>query len=617
LANDFQDLDVRSSDLPPAQEDPPRPHRPSDPPSDPVPVSCRPPSLRGAMRPLWYGSTGSEPPPPSSWGERPASWGAPISVREKDPGDPGGVSSTESGPLSIRSRAQKPSTVPPPSESGPLSMRGRVPQIPPSDPLPSDSGDTGPLSTRGRAPLSSSPRSPRSPSSPSRSNSDPPPSSAGPISVRGKPLEELAPASLRGSMARFVRPTGSNLLARTDKFYEWQQSRRKEGLWPYARVLETPMKARVRLRFDDGQLVEGLNFATQDYLSLSSHPSIHEAALRALRDFGPHAAGSPCLTGNTQLSIQLERSLADFMAAEHVVLFTTGWATGFGTITALVREYDHVVMDALSHASLQQGAMAATKNVTRFNHLDSAALRQQLQAIRAKDTKNGILVISEGLFSMDSDFPMLVELQSICHEHEATLLLDVAHDLGALGPGGTGQIGLQGMLGKIDLVMGCFSKSFGTNGGFLATRSAAVKQFVKYYAGPHTFSTGISPVQTGVALEAIRIVRSEEGDGLRSSLASAIRFIRAEFAARGIRCLGQPSAIVPVFVGSERAARIASALVAERGIMVNLVEYPAVAVGASRFRMQIMAGHSMDQVSLAAGIVTECIKAAHEFQQTQ
>src|SRR5207244_2190884 len=138
-----------------------------------------------------------------------------------------------------------------------------------------------------------------------------------------------------------------------------------------------------------------------------------------------------------------------------------------GAITGLIRPNDHVIVDNLAHACLQQGAHAATQNVRRHDHLDIAAVHSHLQEIRANDTKNGILVVTEGLFSMDSDTPDLQTLQALCHEYEATLLVDVAHDLGAIGPGGTGFLGIQDMLGKVDLVVGAFSKTFASNGGFL------------------------------------------------------------------------------------------------------------------------------------------------------
>jgi Aminotransferase class I and II len=167
--------------------------------------------------------------------------------------------------------------------------------------------------------------------------------------------------------------------------------------------------------------------------------------------------------------------------------------------------------------------------------------------------------------------------------------VDVAHDLGAMGPGGGGALGTQGLLGKVDLVMGSFSKTFASNGGFLAARSPAAKQFAKYFGNPHMFSNALSPVQAGVVSEAIRIVRSPEGDVLRERLLASVNALRDGFASHGVTCYGSPSAIVPVPFRNDRLARLASRRIAESGVFINLVEYPAVPIGEARLRMQVMA----------------------------
>jgi len=359
-----------------------------------------------------------------------------------------------------------------------------------------------------------------------------------------------------------------------------------------------------------GAVVEKINFGSQDYLGLASHPSIHDAAVRALNEYGPHSASSAILQGNTCISRKLEQSIADLTQTEHVLLFPTGWAAGFGTIVGLVRPNDHIVLDQHAHACLMQGARAATQKYTFFRHNDVADCRRKLEKIRAKDTTNAVLVVSEGIFSMDSDSPDVLKLQELCHEFNAVLLLDVAHDLGALGPNGTGQPGLQNMLGKIDLVMGAFSKTFSSNGGFLATHNLSVKQFISIYGGSYTFSNALSPVQTGVVNEAIRIARSVEGERLRTKLFDNIHRLRTGFAAAGLECLGEPSPIVPVTVGDEKLAKWTSRALEENGLIANLVEYPAVARGSVRFRFQVTASHSSEQIDAAVKIFCQSLEEA-------
>lgn len=264
------------------------------------------------------------------------------------------------------------------------------------------------------------------------------------------------------------------------------------------------------------------------------------------------------MVGNTSYSVKLERKIAEFLQMDEVVLYPTGWAAGFGVIKGLVRSADHVVMDMLSHSCLQEGASAATNNIYLFRHLDNDYCRNLLAKIRAKDKENGILVVTEGLFSMDSDTPDLVGLQELCREFNATLVVDVAHDLGCLGPDGRGHIGMQEMLGQVDIVMGSFSKTFASNGGFVACKSRAVKEYLRFYSAPATFSNALSPVQAATVLKAFEIVESEEGRHQRDALMRNILSLREHLRNAGLEYYGDPSAIVCVKMGAEGVARLVS-----------------------------------------------------------
>ncbi|MBL8587590.1 MAG: aminotransferase class I/II-fold pyridoxal phosphate-dependent enzyme [Methylobacteriaceae bacterium] len=410
--------------------------------------------------------------------------------------------------------------------------------------------------------------------------------------------------ALTGSMRDFRVPGGADLLARVDGFYRWQDQRRQHGLWPFSRATDFGPRTEVTAADDRGIVMQGVNFASQDYLSLSSHPAIRETALEALDRYGVHSAGSPALVGNTTHSVALEKKIAEFLDMPEVVLYPTGWAAGYGVIRGLVRSADHIVMDALSHTCLQEGANAATRNIYQFRHLDLEHCRRWLSTIRAKDTENGIMVVTEGLFSMDSDTPDLAAMQALCHEFKATLMVDVAHDLGALGADGRGHIGVQKMLGKVDVVMGSFSKTFASNGGFVAVRNRAIKEYLRFYSPTTTFSNALSPMQAAVILKAFEIVESAEGAKLRDEMMANVLSLRSQLAAAGLETYGDPSAIVCVKMGSEGLARLVSRRLPEMGLLANLVEFPAVPKGQARFRMQVMAKHSPQNIADAVSIVS-------------
>lgn len=426
-------------------------------------------------------------------------------------------------------------------------------------------------------------------------------------------IDGVPETALKGSMRDFRVMEGADLVGRCDAFYSWQDNRRQSGTWPFSRSTETGPASTCAVRDDSGNLAEGVNFASQDYLSLSSHPAVLAAAKQAIDEFGVHSAGSPALVGNTSTSVALERRLAQFLRMEEAILFPTGWAAGFGVIKGLVRSHDYIVMDALSHACLQTGAAAATRNVVMFRHNDVEHCRQRLVDIRRREPDAGIMMVTEGLFSMDSDTPDLNALQDLAHEFGATLMVDVAHDLGCLGQDGTGHIGMQNMLGKVDLVMGSFSKTFGSNGGFVATNKRSVKEYLRFYSPSCTFSNALSPAQLATITKALDIVESEEGKQLRGKLMTNIVNLRARIRARGMDCYGDPSAIVAVKTGDEALARMTARALPAQGLISNLVEFPAVGKGLARFRLQVMAGHTDTEIAAAA----DRLHAAMQLAQAQ
>ncbi|MBT8389175.1 MAG: aminotransferase class I/II-fold pyridoxal phosphate-dependent enzyme, partial [Altererythrobacter sp.] len=374
----------------------------------------------------------------------------------------------------------------------------------------------------------------------------------------------------------------------------------------------TAPKTHCEAKNDDGSKIKGVNFASQDYLSLASHPDVKQAAIEAIEEYGVHSAGSAALLGNTRHSILLENRISEFLFGRETVLYPTGWSAGYAAIQGFVRPEDHVVLDVLAHSCLQEGARASTRNIHFHGHLNLRAMERRLQKIRATDTENGVLLVTESLFSMHSDTPDIAAMRALCDEYNATLLVDCAHDFGSMGDDGRGHMGLQNVINDVDIIIGSFSKSFASNGGFISVKDKASAEYLKYYSATQTFSNALSPVQAATVLTALNIIDSEDGMMRRRKLMDNILYMRSEMTKVGLETLGDPSAIVPVRVGAEGLARIASRDLSNLGAIANLVEYPAVPQGGARFRVQVMADHSFADVDELVVLMLKAMRSGEK-----
>ncbi|WP_051440879.1 7-keto-8-aminopelargonate synthetase-like enzyme (plasmid) [Ensifer sp. WSM1721] len=401
-----------------------------------------------------------------------------------------------------------------------------------------------------------------------------------------------------------------DLQSRWDAVGEWWNARLAAGLDSFQKITQGRITPIVRGTYRDGTSFSGLNFASQEYLSLASHPEVIDAAISALRQFGCHSAGSAGLMGNTALSILLEKRLAEYLGYHDCVVFPIGWAAGYGAVKTLVRKHDHVVIDMLAHACLQEAAADATQNVHRFPHLSTEGVERRLRSIRAADTTAGILVVTETLFSMDSDTPDVRPLVKLCREYDATLLVDCAHDLGVYGTGGRGILEEQELFGEVDVVVGSFSKTFASTGGFVATNSRGFRFGLRGNCGPSTFTNAMTPVQSAVVLSALDVVQSREGDERRTRVLRNADMLRAGMAEAGFRVIGRASPIVPVMLGDVHLARVMTKFAIGMGGIVNLVEHPAVPTNKCRWRLQVMADHDECQIAEFIEIATKARERA-------
>lgn len=392
-----------------------------------------------------------------------------------------------------------------------------------------------------------------------------------------------------GSGVHFMNFSGKNLADRYAPFNHWGLLREEQNLWPYG--MENDNR-------------RPLNFGTQDYLGLSVNKKIVNSLIRFVQDNGIiHSAGSPTLTGRTVWTAELESKLATLLKQQTAMIYPTGWMACFGAITGLTNSKDTLVIDALAHNCMQVAAKYTTNSIFKFNHNDMKHLDSVLERCRQIDDKNGLFIVTESLFSMNSDSPDLRRVMELAFKYEAIVIIDCAHDLGVMGKTG------MGLLETIDLqyarniiICGAFSKAFGTNGGFVAGPAEIRKQMI-IMSPSYMFSTGASPLQCHIASSSLDLVFSEEGEGIRNRLRELVLFTVNRFKEEGFTLNGIPSQIVPILIGNERLARMIFKKTFEKGMLVNLVEFPAVPKGKAIFRFQLMASHQESEIEQAIEIL--------------
>lgn len=423
-------------------------------------------------------------------------------------------------------------------------------------------------------------------------------------------VEAAKAAFLAGTTRDFFDPSGVDLMDRWLRHADWWDERLDRGVDPYSKFTDGLIQPEQTAYLRDGREVTGVNLASQDYLGLSAHPAVLEAAKKAIDEFGVHSAGSAALMGNTRLSRLLEERLATFTGFAECTVFPTGWGAGYSAIKTLVQPSDHVVIDVLAHNCLREGASGATRNVHSFPHLSNEGVERRLARIRRGAPDAGILVVTETVFSMDSDVPNLHELKDICRRYRATLMVDVAHDFGAIGAEGRGYLDIQQACDIPDILMGSFSKTFASNGGFVASNNPALKLALRYNSGPLTFTNALSPVQAATILKALEIVSSDEGRERRERLMRNAVSLREKLVGEGFRVMGEASAVVPVILGGNALSRLATKYAIENGAIVNLVEYPAVAKNVCRWRLQLSCEHTEEQLERFVAIAIAARGAA-------
>ncbi|RLC61766.1 MAG: 8-amino-7-oxononanoate synthase [Chloroflexi bacterium] len=328
---------------------------------------------------------------------------------------------------------------------------------------------------------------------------------------------------------------------------------------------------------------------SNNYLGLTTHPKVRQAAVEATQRYGTSCTGSRFLNGTLELHVELERRLAEFVGTEEALVFSTGYQTNVGTISSLVGRGDFVITDKEDHASIVDGCRLSFGEMRRFRHNDVAHLEHVLSGL-PKDA--GKLVIVDGVFSMGGDVAPLPEIVPLCQKYGARLMVDDAHSIGVLG-GGRGTAAHFGLTAQVDLMMGTFSKSFASLGGFIAG-DADVIHYIQHHARSLIFSASIPPANAAAALAALEVMQEEPERIARVNWIG--ERMRAEFRQLGFDVGASETPIVPVIVGDDMRTLLAWKMLYEAGVYTNPVIPPAVPPDSALLRTSYMATHTDEQL---------------------
>jgi 8-amino-7-oxononanoate synthase len=400
----------------------------------------------------------------------------------------------------------------------------------------------------------------------------------------------------------FVVGERDDPLAPPAGFMEW---RRKEIAWA-ASLYEPDMlgsaDARTAIQYE-GKSKAVINLCSYNYLGLANHPEVIAAAMEALCKYGMGACGSPMLSGMTDLHRRLERRMADFLGREDAMLFNSGFGGALGTISGLLRKNDVATLDNRSHLSLRDGAVLSRCRLDRFEHNDPASLDVALTRRQGKS----LLVIIEGIYSMEGDFARMDDLIHVAESHNASVFIDEAHSMLACGENGRGAAEIFGVEDRIPLVYGTFSKAFGALGGFVAGASNTI-DYLRLYAHSYAYSCALPPVVVGAILKALEIATREPQR--RARLWENASYFRSQLNALGIDTGESATYIMPLVVGDrDRMCRLGHEL-RRRGLWVAPVDYPAVPEDRICFRACVTANHTRADLDEALNIVSDTFAPA-------
>lgn len=379
--------------------------------------------------------------------------------------------------------------------------------------------------------------------------------------------------------------------------YDIPQKAKAAGIYPYFRQIESDQDTEVII---NGKKV--LMFGSNAYLGLTNHPKVKEAAIEATKKYGTGCAGSRFLNGTLDLHIELEKKLAQFVGKDDAIVYSTGFQVNLGVVSCLTGREDYIIWDELDHASIIEGLRLSFSTRLKFKHNDMESLEKQLKKCEADKVK---LIVVDGVFSMEGDVAKLPEIIELAKKYNANVMVDEAHGFGVLGNCGRGVCDHFGATNDVDLIMGTFSKSFASIGGFIAADEPVIN-YLRHNSRSYIFSASNTPAATAAASAALDIMLSEPER--IENLWKLTHYALDGFRNMGCEIGHTSTPIIPLYVRDNDKTFLVTKMLFDEGIFVNPVVSPAVAPDDTLIRFSLMATHTKEQLDYAMEKIQKCFK---------
>lgn len=368
--------------------------------------------------------------------------------------------------------------------------------------------------------------------------------------------------------------------------YDAPQKAKAAGIYPYFRAISSEQNTEVLM---NGKKV--LMFGSNSYMGLTNHPKVIEAAVEATRKYGTGLAGSPFLNGTLDIHKELEAKIANYVGKEDAMIYSTGFGVNLGVVSTLTGREDYIILDEQDHASIIEGRRLSFSNYLKYRHNDMTSLETQLKKCDPDKVK---LIVTDGVFSMEGDVANLPEIVRLAKQYNATVMVDEAHGIGVFGEGGRGTCNHFGVTDDVDLIMGTFSKSFASLGGFIAT-DKVITNFLRHHSRSYIFTASITPASTAAASAALDIMLAEPER--QEHLWKLTNYALENFREMGCEIGHTSTPIIPLFIRDDyKTFRVTRDLLDE-GVFVNPVVSPAVAPHDTLIRYSLMTTHTKEQVT--------------------